>query len=228
MAKKQESLLLFPELLPVTASLSDEQFGILIRAAFSYRFEGTPYAGNDAVVDIAFRFVASQIDRTMEVSLANRNNARRRWDASSGAELCEGMREAAQVCEGMQKDAPIHSIPIQSIPIHSVEDDAPAGQVRKPHGVFGWVKLTDDEFGRLVHDLGETEAKRCIAYVDESAQSTGNKNKWRDWNLVIRKCHRDGWGLNKPSYGKKQVPMGASGELGSAEIEAIRQVLNGG
>lgn len=68
---------------------------------------------------------------------------------------------------------------------------------RHAHGQYGWVKLTDDEYARLLADLGEAELARCIAYVDESAQSTGNKNKWKDWNLTVRKCHRDGWGLNR-------------------------------
>lgn len=76
---------------------------------------------------------------------------------------------------------------------------APTRQARKSYGVFGWVKLTDDEYNRLLNDLGEAEVKRCIAYVDESAQTTNNKNKWRDWNLVIRRCSRDGWGLTTRS-----------------------------
>lgn len=69
--------------------------------------------------------------------------------------------------------------------------------VRHERGRYGWVKLSDEEYSRLLNELGESELERCIAYVDESAQSTGNKNKWRDWNLVIRRCHRDGWGLGK-------------------------------
>ena len=69
--------------------------------------------------------------------------------------------------------------------------------VRHEHGWYGWVKLSDEEYSRLLNEFGESELERCIAYVDESAQSTGNKNKWRDWNLVIRRCHRDGWGLGK-------------------------------
>lgn len=73
----------------------------------------------------------------------------------------------------------------------------PTRQSRKAFGEFGWVKLTDDEYNRLLNDLGETEVKRCIAYVDESAQTTQNKNRWRDWNLVVRKCHKQGWGLNQ-------------------------------
>ena len=65
------------------------------------------------------------------------------------------------------------------------------------YGEYGWVKLTDKQYEKLLADLGEEELKRCITYVDEAAQSTSNKNKWKDWNLVIRRCHRDGWGLNK-------------------------------
>lgn len=78
---------------------------------------------------------------------------------------------------------------------------APTKSIKKSFGEFGWVKLTDDEYNRLLNDLGEAEVKRCIAYIDESAQTTGNKNKWRDWNLVVRKCHRQGWGLQQRASG---------------------------
>ena len=50
-------------------------------------------------------------------------------------------------------------------------------------------------FGEHRLDLGEEELTRCIDYIDESAQMHGNKNKWRDWNLVIRKCSRERWGI---------------------------------
>lgn len=84
----------------------------------------------------------------------------------------------------------------------------PPAPARKKYGSFGWVKLAEEEYSRLVADLGEQEAQRCIDYVDEAAQSTGNKNKWKDWNLVIRKCHRDGWGLSKsgPARGGTPIP----------------------
>ena len=59
------------------------------------------------------------------------------------------------------------------------------------------MKLTEPQYARLLEELGEEEALRCIRYVDESAQQTGNKNKWRDWNLVLRKCSREGWGRKK-------------------------------
>lgn len=69
------------------------------------------------------------------------------------------------------------------------------------YGEYKWVLLTDEEYARLIADLGEDEAKRCIAYVDEAAQRTHNKNGWKDWNLTVRKCSREGWG--KSRYGWK-------------------------
>ena len=67
---------------------------------------------------------------------------------------------------------------------------------RHKYGEYGWVLLTLEQHARLLADLGPEELSRCIKYIDESAQSNGNKNKWRDWNLVIRRCSREGWGRN--------------------------------
>lgn len=69
--------------------------------------------------------------------------------------------------------------------------DTPA---KESFGQYGWVKLTEEEHNRLIEEYGLPEVQRAISYIDESAQSTGNKNKWKDWNLVVRKCIRDGWG----------------------------------
>lgn len=82
-----------------------------------------------------------------------------------------------------------NTAPPEALPTHTGKPK------RKSYGQYGWVKLSDEEYNRLSNDLGEAEVKRCIAYIDEAAQLTGNKNKWRDWNLVLRRCHRDGWGL---------------------------------
>lgn len=73
----------------------------------------------------------------------------------------------------------------------------PVKPVRHKYGEYGWVRLTDAEHEKLLKDLGAAELQRCITYVDESAQRSGNKNKWKDWNLVIRKCNREGWGVSR-------------------------------
>jgi len=65
---------------------------------------------------------------------------------------------------------------------------------KQKYGEYGWVKLTEAEYIRLVSDFGEDDTARYIALVDEKAQQTGNKNKWVDWNLTIRKAIREKWG----------------------------------
>lgn len=209
MAKKQETLTLFPEVLVATRKLTNEQFGILMRAAFEYRFSGTEYSSDDPAIDTAFQFVASQIDRYRDICDTKAKAAKDRWDARRAEEIDAKGTNGCTSMHNVQSDAPIHSSPIHSSPIQSFpipsgskesKADKPPMRSkpdRKSFGEFGWVKLTDDEYNRLINDFGEAEVNRCIAYVDESAQSTGNKNKWKDWNLVVRKCHNQGWGLSQ-------------------------------
>lgn len=78
---------------------------------------------------------------------------------------------------------------------------------RHKHGANGWVLLTDDQYKKLLHDLGPAELERCITYVDESAQITKNKNGWKDWNLLIRKCHREQWGAKYPKQKASEQPV---------------------
>lgn len=84
-------------------------------------------------------------------------------------------------------------------------------------GEYNWVKLTKEQHDKLVAEFGSAEVERAIRYVDESAQSTGNKNKWKDWNLVVRKCIRGKWGQGSgepatPSV--HDVPEGMRQEAG--------------
>lgn len=80
-----------------------------------------------------------------------------------------------------------------------------AAPARTQRGEYGWVKLTDEEYARLQADLGEAELARCIRYVDEIAQGTGNKNKWKDWALTIRRCARNKWGVEGTGTSKRKL-----------------------
>ena len=73
--------------------------------------------------------------------------------------------------------------------------------------------LTEEEYERLQSEFGSEELLRCIKYVDESAQSTGNKNKWKDWNLVLRKCHRERWGMGRQQVHHGERPIASGGAV---------------
>ena len=73
--------------------------------------------------------------------------------------------------------------------------------------------LTEEEYERLQSEFGSEELLRCIKYVDESAQSTGNKNKWKDWNLVLRKCHRERCGMGRQQVHHGERPIASGGAV---------------
>ena len=72
------------------------------------------------------------------------------------------------------------------------------------------MELSDAEYAQLLDELGEAELARCIAYIDESAQSTGNRNHWQDWGLILRRCSRECWGIRQ----EKSVPKQGTETIG--------------
>lgn len=112
-----------------------------------------------------------------------------------------------------------------SAPYDADEDARPAPKPeRHKHGEYGWVLLTDEQYQRLLQELGPDELNRCITYIDESAQSTHNRNRWSDWNLVIRKCHREGWGLRGNGGGRDG---GSASSDAMSELAQLHEMLGG-
>ena len=61
------------------------------------------------------------------------------------------------------------------------------------YGTYGWIKLTDEQLEKLNKDFGKSLVDKVISALDEYVQSNGNKNKYKDYNLVIRKAIRENW-----------------------------------
>lgn len=66
------------------------------------------------------------------------------------------------------------------------------------YGKFGRVKLTYDEYSRLVDEFGEDFIKKQIDLLDEYVESNNNKNKYTNFNLVLRRAIREKWFERKP------------------------------
>ena len=82
-----------------------------------------------------------------------------------------------------------------------------------------------DEVRAYCQERGNgVDAERFIDYYNANGWRVG-KNAMKDWKAAVRTWEKNGYS-NGGSYGsKKPVPMGATGELGEAELEAIRRVL---
>ena len=166
---------------------------------------------------MAFSFIKSQVDRDLakwetirkkrsEAGKAGAEATNSRWqDSANSANAAFDESSPANSAVNVPVPVPVPvNVPVPDS-VCNDKADKPPRTASKPErhkfGQYGWVKLSNDEYNRLSNDLGENEVKRCITYLDESAQSTGNKNKWRDWNLVIRRCSRDRWGIQQDKGG---------------------------
>lgn len=137
-----------------------------------------------------------------DLELDENNAYRRRLVDGSSTQVRIGKDSIGKGSEGEYIEPPA------APPAHTEPEKAP---VRHKHGEYGWVLLTEEQYIKLLEDFGPAEVERCIAYVDESAQSTKNRNGWKDWNLVLRKCHREKWGQTyQKTQGRKDTGFATS------------------
>jgi predicted phage replisome organizer len=149
------------------------------------------------------------VDRMGEIREYNRlaqqrSRDKRRLLAADKANAVNDMSMTSQPCHDTDIDVDIDIEVDRDIEEKSMGAGAPSptpARKKRPipkrhkYGENGQVLLSDEEYARLLADLGEQELARCIRYIDESAASTKNKNGWKDWNIVIRRCSKGGWGL---------------------------------
>lgn len=72
------------------------------------------------------------------------------------------------------------------------------------YGNYGRVLLTQEEFSKLINDFGESVILKQIDLLDEYLESNNNKNKYCNYNLVLRKSIRENW-FNKGFNNKKRT-----------------------
>ena len=177
----REGFVVYHEMKAWLEPFGDAECGRILRAMLSYSMTGDAeeLSGNEKYIWPAIR---EKLDR----------------DRAAYDSKCKQMQANASKSKQMDADA-AKSTPTKTETKTGTETKTESPTESKgaralPLGEYGWVKLTGSQYNKLVEDLGEAEADRCIRVVDELAQQNGNKYRWKDWNLVVRKCHREGWG----------------------------------
>ena len=227
--KKQETLTLFPELLEMTQKFTDEQFGVLMRALFFYRFRGELYSGDDIAVDVAFLSTKSQIDRYQEYCSTLSNNAK----------VSKEEQSTAKVSKGEQNDPPILSVsisnPILSNPKENVNpaDEPPDAMPRGSFEKFwsAYPKKVGKQAAKKAFDrvkvpvetlLTAIERQKCSAqWSKDNGQYIPNPATWLNQGRWEDELEPE----NAANSRKKNQPIYGCTGLGEAELEAIQRVL---
>ena len=212
MSADKKSFILYHDIRTPLELLSDEERGKLFMAILDYsEFGAQP--DFDGSLRMAFAFIQTAIDRDSEAWEIKREK-RREAGSKGGKQRVANQANATFAKQEQANQAVPAPVPVPvNVPVPVKESKADKPPTR-PYGQYGWVKLTDEQHAKLLTELGQEELERCIAYVDESAQATGNKNKWKDWNLVMRKCSREGWGRreDRGTTGNHQKPESSAGK----------------
>ena len=61
------------------------------------------------------------------------------------------------------------------------------------YGEYKRVELTQNEYQKLCEDFGKDFIDNQITLLDEYVESNNNKNKYKNFNLVLRKSIRENW-----------------------------------
>lgn len=195
MQDERKVFFMYKDLVRKLDSLDDIDAGQLFKAILLY-VNGEDYSIESLMATVAFDFIREDLDRAEEYH----------------RDICEKRREAInkrwekhRLKQSNTKVSDVNTKDTKVIQTHTNDTEKEKEKEKEyiskdiyiPFGQYGWVKLTESQHSKLVSDLGADEAESCITYVDEAAQSTGNKNKWKDWYLVVKRCHREGWNRRK-------------------------------
>ena len=99
--------------------------------------------------------------------------------------------------------------------------NVPTKTIRHKYGSYKNVLLSDEDMEKLMTEFPHDGVER-IERLSEYIASTGKK--YKNHLATIRSWARKDT-VQKPFVSKKAVPMGGTGELGEAELAAIRNLM---
>lgn len=178
--KKQDTLVLFPDVFISTKKMTDAQFGSLMRAVFDYRFSNHIYEGDDLTVEVMFCTVKNQIDRYRETCEINSRNASKQNNTEHTTEQSEKQGNAAESSEKGGNPAHIHT------PIHTHTQNHSDSKADKPPTRHRFTPPTADEVREYCLSKGyAVDPDRFVDYYTSNGWIVG-KTKMKDWKAAVR------------------------------------------
>ena len=122
-------------------------------------------------------------------------------------------------------DVTLHVMQSNGIDIDIDKDIDIDNNIYISFGEYKRVKLKQKEYDKLIEEYGKEYVDFIINRLDEYVESNNNKNKYKNFNLVIRKAIRENWfKKNKelnPEWFNKKVEKKETTEDERLEIESL-------
>lgn len=170
----------------LSALENDEQVGQLFKALFAFakRGEEAEFVG---ALKMAFIVMRNAIERDgekwEETCCKNSDNIKKRWNKNKQTNTTEYDRIAPNTnCTDIDKDTDTDKDTDKDI-VNKKKRSASSSTHK--FGEYNHVKLTEEQYNKLVAEYGESQTALYIQKVDEYCQQHGKP--YKDYNLTIRK-----------------------------------------
>ena len=183
----KNSFIIYKSFYKPVKRLTNEQLGRLFRALFEYQIDKKEDVDDDIV--IAFEFFKNRFDlddaKYEKVVERNKKNIQKRWNNkdTKNTSGINGIPEVLVATKNTDND-------------NDNDNDNKKKNIKKKknkYGIYGRVKLTSDEYEKLIKDYDEKLITNQINLLDEYIESNNNKNRYTNFNLVLRKSIRENW-----------------------------------
>ena len=201
----KKSFVLYTKIDEVLQALTDAQKGMLFQAIVDYEKTGEEPTIEDPTVKVAFIPIRQELDVNNEKW--EKTSEARSKAGKKGAEAKYAKQNLANDSKAIAKDGKAKNEEANLADNDNDNDNDKKEKekykkekaVKHVYGEYKHVKLTDDEYARLVEEYGENAVLEGIKNVDEYCQAKGKT--YKDYNLVMRN-----WGIKSPKLEPSSKP----------------------
>lgn len=111
---------------------------------------------------------------------------------ASGTQETEG-KEECNALHDCYNDVTKHESNADRLDKIRLDKDKNRIDKKYKYGDYKRVELTQNEYQKLCDDFGKDFIDNQITLLDEYVESNNNKNKYKNFNLVLRKSIRENW-----------------------------------
>ena len=196
MGKRDNTMIIFTSYGEKFKRLTDEEFGMLVRAMIDYQLNGTIPAFDNFNVSLSFDVVKADLDAVnskYEEVCRKRSEAGKKGGAPIGNNNASKDKGNNQMLEETSKTTKNKQNNLKDKDKDNDNDNdnntkknvKEKDRVRHIYGEYKHVRLTDEEYNRLVADYGESETAGAIRILDEYCEQTGRS--YKNHSLALRK-----------------------------------------
>ena len=209
MAENKKSFIIYTSWKRWLDGLNLEQKGMWLDWMLSYTNDEDPIFPKDQAVMIACMMAQDTLKRDLKKYEAKveRIKSARNQNPNNNKELLENNNQTEISMKSVRNQNDISSVNVNvndnvNVNVNEISNDIinkenikekVSSETAHTYGEYKRIRLKDSQYNKLVEEFGKEKTDLAITKLDEYVQSNNNKNKYKDFYLVLRKVIKENW-----------------------------------